>query len=146
MSVRGTVMLVVGTPRRRREAVMELGARLDDALGEALRADHVSLSVLAGGGVVTIRGEVRSLDQISRASQVIHGFNGDTELVNLVRLRTRSSEPSPDRLKRPPGSGTASPEDILFPDLLPTMPTYELPHSCAGVQSAPRMPPVVSLP
>jgi osmotically-inducible protein OsmY len=43
--------------------------------------------VLAGGGVVTIRGEVRSLDQISRASRVIGGFGGDTEIVNLVRLR-----------------------------------------------------------
>ena len=40
--------------------------------------------------VVTIRGEVRSLDQISRASRVIDGFGGDTEIVNLVRLRGTS--------------------------------------------------------
>jgi hypothetical protein len=37
--------------------------------------------------VVTVRGEVGSLDQISRASRVIDAFRGDTEIVNLVRLR-----------------------------------------------------------
>ena len=39
----------------------------------------------------TIRGELRSLDQISRASRVIDGLGGDTEIVNLVRFRGTAS-------------------------------------------------------
>ncbi|MGD1032954.1 MAG: BON domain-containing protein [Candidatus Dormibacteria bacterium] len=87
MSARDIVMLVGRAPRRRRGAIRDLGARLQDALSEALSPDSAALSVLANGGVVTIRGEVRSLDQISRASRVIDEFVGDTEIVNLVRLR-----------------------------------------------------------
>ena len=112
MSVRDMVMLVGGAPRRRHGAVRELGARLQDALGEALSPDGVGLSVLAGGGVVTIRGEGRSLDQISRASRVIDGFGGDTEIVNLVRLRGTASEPPADELERP-GASTPSPAGAL---------------------------------
>jgi hypothetical protein len=39
--------------RPRRGAVREFGARLQDALGEALSPDRAALSVLAGGGVVS---------------------------------------------------------------------------------------------
>jgi hypothetical protein len=46
---------------------MGLGARLQDALVESFSADRAALTVLAGRGVVTVRGEVGSLEQISRA-------------------------------------------------------------------------------
>jgi osmotically-inducible protein OsmY len=76
---------MVGVSTSRRD--QGVGRPAPGCPGEALSPDRAALSVLAGGGVVTIRGEVRSLDQISRASRVIDGFGGDTEIVNLVRLR-----------------------------------------------------------
>ena len=81
------VMLAVGAPRRRRGAVLGLGARLQDALVECLSTDRAALTVRAGRGVVTVRGEVGSLELISRASREIDAFHGDTEIVYLVRLR-----------------------------------------------------------
>ena len=87
MGARNIMMLAVGAPQRRRGAVMGSGALLQDALVEGLSTDRAALTVRAGRGVVTVRGEVGSLDQISRASRVIDAFRGDTEIVNLVRLR-----------------------------------------------------------
>src|ERR1019366_1631049 len=84
---------MVGVSTSRRD--QGVGRPAPGCPGEALSPDRAALSVLAGGGMVTIRGEVRSLDQISRASRVIDGFGGDTEIVNLVRL------PAADELKRP---------------------------------------------
>jgi osmotically-inducible protein OsmY len=87
MTVRELVMLGGAGPRRRRSAAREVGARLRAALSQALGRDSATLSILAADRVVTIRGEVRSLDQISRASRVIDGFGGDLEAINLIRLR-----------------------------------------------------------
>jgi osmotically-inducible protein OsmY len=45
--------------------------------------------VIAGDdGTLTVRGEVGSLEQIRRASEVIERVRGGAEVVNLIRLRT----------------------------------------------------------
>jgi osmotically-inducible protein OsmY len=87
VSVSDMVLLVVGGPRRRRSGVLELRARLQDALNEDLFHDGASLTVIANGGMITVRGEVGSLDQISRATRVIDRCRGGTDIVNLVRVR-----------------------------------------------------------
>ncbi len=87
MSVSDMVLLVVGALTRRRSGVLELRARLQDALNEDLFHDGTSLTVIANGGMITVRGEVGSLDQISRATRVIDGCRGGADIVNLVRVR-----------------------------------------------------------
>ena len=78
MSVSDMVLLVVGAPRRRRGGVIELRARLQNALNEDVIRDGASLTVIANGGMITVHGEVRSPDQISRATRVIDGCRGNT--------------------------------------------------------------------
>jgi hypothetical protein len=87
MSASGMGLLVGRLPRRRRSRVMELCTRLQEALVEEFSPNHASLTVIASGGVLRVRGEVGSLDQISRATRVIARFCGKTEIVNLVRVR-----------------------------------------------------------
>ena len=87
MSVYDMVLLVAGASRGRRSEVSELGARLREALVETFAADGVSLSVIVNDGAVSVRGEVDSLDEISRASRVIDRFRGEIEIDNLVRVR-----------------------------------------------------------
>ena len=85
------VLHVVGAPRRRRGGVIELCARLQDALNRDLIRDGASLTVIANGGMITVRGEVGSLDQISRATRIIDGCRGNTDIVNLVRVRASAT-------------------------------------------------------
>ncbi len=87
MSVSDMVLRVAGASRGRRSEVRELGARLREALIESLSADGVPLSVIVNDGVVSVRGEVDSLDEISRASRLIDRFRGGIEIDNLVRVR-----------------------------------------------------------
>jgi len=84
------VTSLVGTRRRRaRGEIGELRARIADALLDELGRDGFALRVIAGDdGTLTVRGEVGSLEQISRASEVIERVRGSAEVVNLVRLRT----------------------------------------------------------
>ena len=79
---------LVGSARRHPGRTIELRTRLEDALLEALGPDGYSLRVVAGDdGAITVRGEVRSLEQITDASRVIEGLRGEAEVANLVRLR-----------------------------------------------------------
>jgi osmotically-inducible protein OsmY len=87
VSVSEMVLQVVSAPRRRRSGVLELRARLQDALNEGLFPDGAPLTVVASGGVITVRGEVGSLDQISRVTRAIDGCRGNADIVNLVRVR-----------------------------------------------------------
>ena len=73
--------------RRGSSATAELRRQVEDALVEALGGEALALRVAVDGKIVTVRGEVGSLDQISRASEVIEGFGDEAEVVNLVRLR-----------------------------------------------------------
>lgn len=83
----------VGGPRRQESRIAELRSRIEDALLEALGPDGFSLRVVAGDdGTITVRGEVRSLEQITAASRVIEGLRGDADVANLVRLR--AADPS----------------------------------------------------
>ena len=75
------------TGRRGRQAATELRLQVEDALVEALGVAGAYLHVSAGKGSVTVRGEVTSLDQISRVSDVLDRFQGRADVVNLVRLR-----------------------------------------------------------
>ncbi len=84
---------VVRASRRRSSAVIDLLVPLQGALMEAVSVDGTTLTVAVSGGVVTVRGEVGSLDQISRASRVIESFQGDTEIVNLVRVGVPTGAP-----------------------------------------------------
>jgi osmotically-inducible protein OsmY len=88
-----TVTGLIGTSRRRgRGGVADLKARIEEALLEALGADGSALQVIIGDGrTITVRGEVGSLDQIRRASEVIEGVRGGAEVVNLIRLRVPST-------------------------------------------------------
>lgn len=81
------VVTLVGTSRRRSASVVTLLSQLQGALTEEPDLDGAALSVAVSGGVVTVRGEVGSLDQITRTRRVIERFRGGTEIVNLVRMR-----------------------------------------------------------
>jgi osmotically-inducible protein OsmY len=80
----------VGHPLRGRSGrrAGALRARLEEALIEALGAEGMALWVLVDGSTVAVRGEVSSLDQITRVSQVIAEVGGGAEVENLVRLRS----------------------------------------------------------
>jgi len=84
------VTSLVGTRRRRgRAGAAELRAEIAEALLDELGADGFGLRVIAGDdGTLTVRGEVGSLEQIRRASEVIERVRGGAEVVNLIRLRT----------------------------------------------------------
>ena len=78
-------------PRRRRggAAIAELRVAIADALLDDLGADGFGLRVIVDDdGTLTVRGEVGSLEQIRRASEVIERVRGGAEVVNLIRLRT----------------------------------------------------------
>jgi osmotically-inducible protein OsmY len=80
-----------GTPRHRahRGDVAELRSRIEGALIDALGGEGLSLRVSVDeAGVVSVRGEVATLDQIGRASQAIEAARGGADVVNLVRLRS----------------------------------------------------------
>jgi osmotically-inducible protein OsmY len=65
--------------------------RIETALLEELGADGFSLRVIAGDDdALTVRGEVDSLDLISRASDTIERARGRADVVNLIRLRAPS--------------------------------------------------------
>ena len=73
-------------------AATELPKTQVAAVLEALGADGSALQVIIGDGrTITVRGEVGSLDQIRRASEVIEGVRGGAEVVNLIRLRVPST-------------------------------------------------------
>ncbi len=83
------VAALVGSSRRGSGGgVVELRSRIEDALIEALGGEGLALRVVVDDDTVTVRGEVATLHQISRASQAIERVRGDAEVVNLVRLRT----------------------------------------------------------
>jgi osmotically-inducible protein OsmY len=65
--------------------------RIEDALLEELGADGFSLRVIVDDDSIAVRGEVASLDLISRASETIETARGGADVVNLIRLRTRSA-------------------------------------------------------
>jgi osmotically-inducible protein OsmY len=84
--------------RRRQEggAAADLRARITAALREELGPDGLALQVTTGeGGSVTVRGEVGSLEQISRASEVIESLSGGAEIDNLIRLRAPAGGGAP---------------------------------------------------
>jgi len=82
------------TGRRGRREASELRLQVEDALVEALGVAGAYLNVSAGKGSVTVRGEVASLDQISRVSDVLDRFQGRADVVNLVRLREQAGHSS----------------------------------------------------
>jgi osmotically-inducible protein OsmY len=91
------VTALMGT-RRRQEggAAADLRARITAALREELGPDGLALQVTTGeGGSVTVRGEVGSLEQISRASEVIESLSGGAEIDNLIRLRAPAGGGAP---------------------------------------------------
>ena len=91
----GGVTTLVGTPHRReRRAAAELRVQVEDALAAALGVSGSSLGVTADQRTVTVRGEVASLDEISRVSEVLEPFDGRAEVVNLVRLRESAGRPA----------------------------------------------------
>ncbi len=82
------VAALVGSPRRGSAGGgAELRSRIEDALIEALGGEGLALRVVVDDDTLAVRGEVATLDQISRASQAIERVRGDNEVVNLVRLR-----------------------------------------------------------
>ena len=83
---------LVGVSRRGGRRAAELRLQIEDALIDAIGGEALALRVIVDRGTITVRGEVASLDHISRASRVIDGFRGEAEVVNLVRLRP---EPAP---------------------------------------------------
>ena len=82
------VAALVGSSRRHPNGAPELRSRVEDALIQALGGDGLALRVVVDDDTVSVRGEVATLEQISRASQAIERVRGDAEVVNLVRLRT----------------------------------------------------------
>jgi osmotically-inducible protein OsmY len=82
------VTLVGSSRRHGGGGAAELRSRLEDALYDQLGGEALSLRVVADRDTVTVRGEVGSLDQITRVSQAIERLRGDLEVDNLVRLRT----------------------------------------------------------
>ena len=84
---------LIGTRRRRPAGgLADVGQRIEAALLEELGADGFSLRVIVGDDdALTVRGEVDSLDLISRASDIIERARGGADVVNLIRLRTRSA-------------------------------------------------------
>jgi len=93
----------IGTRRRRdRRRPDELRARIAGALREELGPDGLALRVVdSDDGIITVRGEVGTLEQISRASEVIERARGDAEVVNLIRLRAPAPGERPPAEPRP---------------------------------------------
>jgi osmotically-inducible protein OsmY len=83
---------LIGTRRRRGAGgLADARQRIEDALLEELGADGFSLRVIVDDDSIAVRGEVASLDLISRASETIETARGGADVVNLIRLRTRSA-------------------------------------------------------
>ena len=89
---------LVGVSRHGARRATELRLQVEDALIDALGGEALALRVAVDKAGITVRGEVASLEHISRASRVIDRFRGEAEVVNLVRLR-----PTPASSGKPAG-------------------------------------------
>ncbi len=69
--------------------------RIEEALGAALGAESALLTVFAEDGGVVVRGEVATLDRISRASEALAPFDEEVEITNLIRLAVPSVRMAP---------------------------------------------------
>jgi len=78
--------LVGSAARHGRGVDAALLRRIEEALEAALGAESALLTVFAEDGGVVVRGEVATLDRISRASEALAPFEEEVEITNLIRL------------------------------------------------------------
>jgi hypothetical protein len=87
--------LVGSASKHRRGVDPALLRRIEEALATALGAESPPLTVYAEDGGVIVRGEVATLDRISRASEVLAAFQDEIEVTNLIRLQVSAGGRTP---------------------------------------------------